>query len=495
MSKKPKLLFALSLLGMLAGCAGTPAAPASKSQTESKPGDESTASAPADSSPDQSASAQPSQPAGGDEFDPNEPVTISFWHSMGKNLEDVLKQFIAQFNKIYPNITIEESPQGGYDDVLDNVKNGIATGAIPTMAYCYEDHVATYLDKRAVLDMSSYINDPVYGFGHNPEGYDLGDGGYDDFVTGYLSGDKYSKEGYYSFPYSKSTELMFYNKTKFDANGWEVPETWADLWDLAETMKNSTLGQTTEGFIPIGYDSDANWLISSFEQMKIPYTTATPAAGGSNFLFNNAEAKELVSDLKGYYDAGYFTTQGISGGYTSNLFTAETCMISIGSSGGTSHQYPTGGTFEVGVASVPQADINEKKVISQGPSICFFNRATKAQTTAAWLFYKFITNTVNSAYWATESGYNPVRESSYSNSYYTNVMAATDAAKGLIAKACAFIADPDNGYSEAFFTSPAFKGSSVARNQMDKLLPSVMLGEKTVDKAFDDAMQECLFAA
>ncbi|MCR5491150.1 MAG: extracellular solute-binding protein [Bacilli bacterium] len=476
MSKKLNVLFAFSVLTALTSC-GTPSASASSSQAE-------TSSTPAVLSSTAS-----------DEFDPSKPVTISFWHSMGKGLEGELQGFITRFNKIYPNITIEESPQGSYDDVLKNVKNGIATGAIPTMAYCYEDHVATYLDKNAVLDMSSYVTDETYGFGHNPEGKDLGDGSFDDFVEGYLSGDDYSKEGWYSFPYSKSTELMFYNKTKFEANGWDVPKTWEEVWELCDTMKNSTIGQTTEGFIPVGYDSDANWLISSFEQKGIPYTTAKPASGESNFLFNNDEAKAHVTKLKEYYDSGYFTTQGISGGYTSGLFTAEQCMISIGSSGGTSHQYPTGDTFEVGVASVPQADLNAKKVISQGPSICFFNRATKAETTAAWLFYKFITNTQNSAYWATKSGYTPVRVSSYSDSIYTSAMSATSGQAGLIAEAGRFVGSEESGYTDAFFTSPAFKGSSTAREEMDKLLPSVMLGEKTVNKAFDDAMSECLFAA
>lgn len=489
MSKKFSMLFALASMTMLSACGGAPAA---SSAPASEP---TTASEAEPSTPAGTSQAPASTPAEDEEFDPSKPVTISFWHSMGKGLEEDLKTFIARFNRIYPNITIEESPQGGYDDVLKNIKNGIATGAIPTMAYCYEDHVATYLDKNAVRDMSSYINDPVYGFGHNPEGYDLGDTAYADFIPGYLSGDKYSASGYYSFPYSKSTELMFYNKTKFDANGWEVPQTWDELWDLCETMKASTIGQSTEGFIPVGYDSDANWLISSFEQMKIPYTTAKPAAGGSNFLFNNADAKALVTNLKKQYDKGYFTTQGISGGYTSNLFVAETCMISIGSSGGTSHQYPSGGEFEVGVAAVPQADLTAKKVISQGPSICFLNRATKAQTTAAWLFYKFITNTSNSAYWATKSGYNPIRVSSYSDPIYTNAMTATEGSSGLIATATAFIASEQSGYTDAFFTSPAFKGSSTARSEMDKIIPSVMLGEKTVDKAFDDAMQTCLFEA
>ena len=43
-------------------------------------------------------------PEGG--FDVNSEVTITFTHTMGAKLQEVLNTYIAEFNKIYPNITI-----------------------------------------------------------------------------------------------------------------------------------------------------------------------------------------------------------------------------------------------------------------------------------------------------------------------------------------------------------------------------------------------------
>ena len=48
--------------------------------------------------------------------------------------------------------------------------------------------------------------------------------------------------------------------------------------------------------------------------------------------------------------------------------------------------------------------------------------------------------------------------------------------------------------TEKYFTSPAFKGSSTARKEMDGIIANVFLNTKTVDKAFDDALTNCLFA-
>ena len=50
-------------------------------------------------------------------------VTIVFYHTMGQNLRNVLEAYIVEFNKLYPNITIEHSQVGGYDDVRKDRKS------------------------------------------------------------------------------------------------------------------------------------------------------------------------------------------------------------------------------------------------------------------------------------------------------------------------------------------------------------------------------------
>ena len=49
-------------------------------------------------------------------------VTITFSHTMGEALRNVLDKYIVEFNKIYPNITVEHTQVGGYDDVRDQIK-------------------------------------------------------------------------------------------------------------------------------------------------------------------------------------------------------------------------------------------------------------------------------------------------------------------------------------------------------------------------------------
>lgn len=451
-------------------------------------------STPASSTPEES-STQPASSVA--DLDPHKiKCEVKFWHTIGKANLDTLNTMITEFNKIYPDIKVTTTSQGGYDQLKDAISNNIAAHTVPTMAYCYPDHVAEYLAAGASLKMDDYINSTKWGLGVDNG---LSDGAKTDFIQNYWNeGNQYTisgkaVEGVYSLPFSKSTEILFYNKTAFTDNGWTVPTTWDQMWTLCQDIRDANPEKNADGtykVIPFGYDSDANWYITLSEQKKIKYTSGT----GDHFLFNNDSAKAMVTDLKTKYDSGYFKTQATLGNntYTSTKFTNKEIMMSIGSSGGTTYNYTE--NFTTGVAAIPQADADNGKVIMQGPSICFFKDATPEERLGAWLFYKFITNTKNSAIWSVSTGYNPVRTSSFSDPVYTD-RADTTGSKGLVKTVAEFLANSANNYSNWYYTSPAFKGSSTARVEMGGVMGSVMLGTKSVDKAFSDAMANCLFAA
>ncbi len=413
---------------------------------------------------------------------------ITFWHTIGKTNQETLETMITEFNKTYPNIKITHSQQGGYDDVKSAVSNAIPAGTTPTMAYCYPDHVADYLPSGSVVKLDNFMNSSLIGLGVEDNG--LGDKAASDYIQTYLSeGNNYTingvkQNGYYSMPFSKSTEVLFYNKDAFEANGWNVPTTWDQMWALCKTIK-----EADEDVIPLGYDSDANFFITYCAQNNIPYTTGE---GSEHFLFNNAEAKAFVNTIKEYScvegGKGYWTSQAQlgSGTYTSTKFCDMELMMSIGSTGGTTYNVTS--NFTTGVAALPQSDTNNGKVIMQGPSICFMSDSTLSQRVGAWLFYKFITNTHNSAIWSSQTGYNPVRTSSFADSAYGT------STSNLVNTVLQF-AGTGSSYADWYYTSPSFKGSSAARTQVTNLMSGVLTGTKTVDQAFEDAYQNCLFAA
>ena len=431
-------------------------------------------------------------PEGG--YDGSE-VTITFYHTMGSNLTEVLDRYIESFNKLYPNIHINHSQVGSYDDVRDQISTEITVSNQPNIAYCYPDHVALYNLAGAVATLDNLIDSKitVTRADGTTETLGLTDAQKDDFIEGYYNeGTQFGDGLMYTMPFSKSTEVLYYNKTFFEANNIQVPTTWDEM---EATMKK--IKAIDPNSIPLGYDSEGNWFITMCEQYGSPYTSAE----GDHYLFDNETNRNFVKKFREWYQSGYLTTQSIFGAYTSGLFTAQTgtkSYMSIGSSAGATHQRPDKidgeYPFEVGIATIPQVSESNKKVISQGPSVCIFKKDNPQEVVASWLFVKYLTTSVDfQAEFSMASGYVPVLKSVASNPVYAEFISKADGGNyisALSAKICL-------EQASAYYTSPAFNGSSTARDQVGQLLAKCLSADDggnvdaMIKKAFEDAIAEC----
>lgn len=426
-------------------------------------------------------------------------VTIKFYHTMSTtNLTPVLDQYITSFNEIYPNITVEYTSVGSYDDVRNQIKTEIAIGNQPNLAYCYPDHVALYNKAKAVISLDNLINSQV------SDGKDgiigLTQAQKDDFIEAYYNEGKQFADGrMYTLPFSKSTEVLYYNKTFFTANNLSVPDHWFSTGDDDKTSLEyvcQAIKTIDPNSTPLGYDSSANWFITMCEQLEIPYTSAT----GDHFLFNNADAKAFVNKFKDWSKKGYVTTQKLLGTYTSSIFketdpSKQKSYMSIGSSAGATHQRPdkVGGNypFDVGIAEIPQANANHKRVISQGPSVCIFRNSDPQKVMASWLFLKYLTTSVEfQAEFSLASGYVPVLKSVKQNETFAEKLEARNGGDNISSLSAYVCMEQVANY----FTSPAFVGSSEARDQVGGIIDAMLADitdKKNIDTVFADAITEC----
>lgn len=440
---------------------------------------------------------------------------ITFWHTMGQQNQKTLNRIIEEFNKIEGNgsIKIKHTAQGDYDGLYDKLIKAIPAKTTPVMAFCYPDHVADYLDAGAVVNLDTLMTDPEIGYtstGKDPssEGYDVNEDA-NDFIPAFLKeGQEYAVEGTYSLPFSKSTEVMFYNETYLKKNGFVdadgnaiVPTKWENEEDPNDytamiNLCRAIKAKDSKIKNPLGYDSDDNMYITLSKQLDIPYTSINEEGVGS-FDFENQQAKDMVAKVKGWYDEGLIKTKGTIEGnsYTSTLFKNEQLIFSIGSTGGTSYNVPNKDSdgiadFEAQVAPIPTYG-EDVSCISQGPSICFFKNAkiSEEDTKMAFKFYKFLTNSANSAAYSILTGYEPVRASSFNTEEYQSHL--NKETPDLFTK----VANITVTLQDNYFTSPAFVGSATARPQVGGIITQVCLNNKTIDKAFNDAMTKCLFAA
>lgn len=415
---------------------------------------------------------------------------ITFYNTCGQNLQTKISEATTAFEEKY-GWKVESTQIGGYDDVYSTCIAGLSANAQPNIAYAYSDHVAAYIQSGKVLDLNQFI-DSTKDVNGTKVGYTAEEKA--DFVKGYYNeglAKNYAKYADYGFsensmltmPFSKSTELMYVNKTALTAAGiTKVPETWDEIWAACDIIKAKYPGST-----PFCYDSEANWLINMVMQNGWNYTSASEPY----FTFKDETRLATWMDtLTEKYAKQILTTQTTYGAYTSGLFTLGMeeggCAFCIGSSGGASYQDP-GSKFEWEVAPVPgtkQADgkVN-KSVISQGPSLVLFDSGDEETNMMTWLFVKSILEPEFQSTFSQTSGYNPVRSSTYKLPEYEQFLA-----KETIVAAAAKTAST---LQDWFYTSPAFKGSADARQYIGSALVSVIKGEATGVDALATAYKNC----
>ena len=421
------------------------------------------------------------------QFDEETPVQVVFWHTMAKTSDPklgqqaLLDEYIKEFKVLHPNVTIVHEQKGGYTELRKAVDSALPAGNEPTMTYSYPDHVAGYIQSGRVLPLNNLVNNK------NPE-IAMTKASQEDFIPGYWDeGQVYDSRGsILNLPFLKSTEVMFYNQTFFEANNLTVPQTWDEVITVSRQIK--ALAPTK---IPFGYDAADNLFITASEQKNLPYTSVDDQGNGK-ILFNNQGSKDMVKFFDDMYKEGLITTKDMLGGaYTSDMFKAGDLYMSIGSTGGTGYNIPGNNEFKVGVAPVPQFDLDNKAVIQQGPNVNLFLKDNVQENIAAWLFLKYITEAEQTARWSVATGYSPVRTSAYDVPAYKNYV--EQASPSVNTQVYIDVFAVSRTQAPYMFTSVVFPNSSKVRDEVGNIFTVVFGKTKNIDDAFNEAYDEARY--
>ncbi|MBU1092859.1 MAG: extracellular solute-binding protein [Firmicutes bacterium] len=441
-----------------------------------------------------------------------DPIEITLWHAMGAANQALLQKYADNFQLLYPNVTvIIPAGVGNYDTLKTNMINAITAQDMPNLVQAYPDHVAEYLNGKAVLNLNPYINSELWGLN--------GDDSIDDIITSYLEeNSQYDSVGtYYSLPFNKSTEVMIYNKTVFDELEIAEPQTWQDIIaaapalkaygdDLAEAqvraanplMNDVDLAPLIAAaqllIVPAAYDSTGNAFITFTRQFGGAYTGIDYTNFSGQYLWNdNVQTTAAMQFLKDNSDVitlpEYWNQQ-----YASTPFINQQTFVTIGSSAGVRYNVPaTDPTteqpiFQIGVGPVPynSARPDDKAAIQQGTNISLMKTGTPQEQLASWLFLKYLINTENTTDWAMNTGYLPVRTSAYQSTIYQTFL-NSPTANQLPVSMASNAAYTQSGY---MFYDPAFIGSSRARVQVGLALERIMLGDGDIAAALLEAYTE-----
>lgn len=433
-----------------------------------------------------------------EEFDELRDYEITFWakNDTNKNQTAVYEQAIADFEELYPNITVNLRLYTKYSDIYNDVITNIATQTTPNVCITYPDHIATYLTgTNTVVPLDELFADEEYGLGGSALRYE--GVSQEELVPQFLEECVIDGQ-YYAIPYMRSTEACYINQTYVEALGYEVPDvlTWDFIWEVSE----AAMAQDADGnyavngqsvMIPFIYKSTDNMMIQMLSQLGAGYSTDE----GEILLFNDTTT-ELLKTIAEHSATRAFSTFKISS-YPANFLNAGQCIFAIDSTAGSTwmgSDAPLSDIsedkivqFETAVRMVPQFDPEDPQMISQGPSICVFNKADSQEVLASWIFAQFLlTDEVQTAYAETE-GYVPVtlaaQESAEYQEYLSRAGEDTDEHYEVKLAATELLLE----HVEDTFVTSVFNGSASLRDAAGQLIEntvkSVRRGE-TVDDAY-----------
>ena len=438
-----------------------------------------------------------------DTFDTTRQYEITFWAKNDTNVRqtEIYRQAIEDFQALYPNITVTLRLYTDYGDIYNDVITNISTGTTPNVCITYPDHIATYLTgDNVVVPLDELFADEAYGLGGTALAFDSPAQG--EIVPQFLEECRLNGH-YYALPYMRSTEALYVNKTMVESLGYTLPDvpTWDFVWEVSEAAA-ATLGADgvyavngQEVLIPFIYKSTDNMMIQMLRQLDAGYSTAA----GEIRLFNDT-TRGLLLDIAAHTASGAFSTFKISG-YPANFLNAGQCLFAVDSTAGSTWMGTDAPlvdidpseivSFETAVRPVPQFDPEHPRMISQGPSVCIFNKDDPQEVLASWLFTQYLlTDQVQIAYSETE-GYVPVTTTAQNDDAYLDYLARAgedtdihyqvkiDAVQLLLANL------------ENTFTTPVFNGSTSLRDAAGQLIEDVTKGvrrDQTVDDAFIDQL-------
>ena len=438
------------------------------------------------------------------EFDTSRDYEIVFWAKSDTKIVQtrIYEKAIADFEALYPNIKVTFRQYTDYSKIYNDVITNIATNTTPNVCITYPDHIATYMTgENTVVPLEKLINDKNYGLGGEKVLFDSPSK--DEIIEKFLNECKIGDE-LYALPYMRSSEACYINKTYVERLGYTIPDvlTWDFIWEVSDaaTAKNEDGTYKLNGqkvLIPFIYKSTDNMMIQMLRQKNAPFSNDE----GEILMFND-DAREILYTIKDHVGKGAFSTFSISS-YPGNYFNVCQCIFAIDSTAGATWiglNAPLSDVsrdnvepFETVVRPIPQFDTENPQMISQGPSMCLFNKKDPQEVLAAWLFMQYmLTNDVQIAYSQTE-GYVPVTEKALNSNEYKDYLSRegenNDEYYDIKIKASKLILD---NIDNTFITS-VFNGSASVRNAAGQLIEEVAKStrrHKTVDDEYIDKLYE-----
>ena len=329
------------------------------------------------------------------------PVTIEYWHNHGGDLGAWMAAKVEEFNKTNKyGITVIETNQGSYWDILSKVKSSYGTavncnmaivgaGGIEELAGADVTGIPTIPYQGAFADMSAYVARDNYDLKNIPEGL------------------RYYMEHYegkvIEFPFLVSTTVIYYNKAFYK----EEPKTLEEWVSMSkEITKNNP------GVYGMALPMDMGFIQRPIvKSLGAPGLCTTDGEGpAAELLGEKSVLRTFLADYRSWIEDGYCYPMNVTaaaGVSHTNAFLNGTCASYVASSatmaGATKDAKDAG--IDIGYCS--SVGYGCQTAGLGGGGFAVMSDCTQQEAAACWEFMKFLLSDENQIEKHKVSGYLP----------------------------------------------------------------------------------------
>jgi len=393
------------------------------------------------------------------------PVGITLWHALSGPQQVALDAMVKKFNETNgKGITVSALNQGNYTQLYQKTLGAIQAGALPELAHAYESFVADYMKADVVVDLGAYKDSVKNG---------LAKASQDDIYKGYYDTNTFPQYGnkLLSWPFTKSLAVMYVNNDVLKEIGKPIPKTWDEFeaTALAATKKDASGKVTRYGF---AFNTDASY----FNAQVYARGGNLMAADNKTVAWNGKEGLAVLQmyDRMNKNGSGYspksFDYQGdLATGKLAFFFSSTSTVPFM-------KQLADTAPFSWSIANLPQAatDPAKAKTVQFGANVAIF-KSTPEKQLASWLFIKWMSETDQSAQFASTSYYMPVRKTASEQQILKDYWAKVPQGK--------------QGFDLIQVSSPEpnVRGQQDIRDVIFNMITEVLTGKSTPEQAIGTA--------
>jgi len=392
-----------------------------------------------------------------------EPVKITFWHAMSGVNEEAIKKITTDFESKNPNIKVDVVNQGDYLALFDKLMASAKSKQLPTITQVYSNRLSWYISKDLVTDLTPFMKDSDTGFK---------DEDYKDIPEMFLA-DGIWNEKQYAMPFNKSQMVLYYNEEMLKEAGIDVPTTWKEWADAAKKL---TKDENGDGQPEVYGCVFANNLSTDIAPWVKQAGGSTMDEKTNKLHFDTPEMKEAVEFLNSMVQDKTARLAGDDQNANVPLQDGRAAMCVASTSALPYIEEGTAEGITINAAALPGNKTDDQ--LYYGTNVAVFNTATEQEQQAAWEYIKYLTSTENTAYFAAQTGYIPVRKSAQKDPEFSKILAEKPIKQ--LSFDCM-----DKG-----FQGTRNIGGINALDELGKQLDLVFNGKKDIDQALKDAQKK-----